>query len=266
MRERFPTLGVLLLAACSLAAHDTWLVPQKFRVPAGKPVQVALNTSEAFPTSEAAPAPDRIASFEAVTGGGRAAVSGYRVEGKSLVAEVTPGPGTTIVAAATKPRLIVLKPDQFNEYITAERLETIVAARKAGGDDGKDGREYYSKIAKLALCSGARQGAEHWEPLGLTVEIVPLVEPCFLREGDELEIEVLFNGQPLAGVWVTGGYEGVTGHNYPVWVKTDAEGQAKIALDRKGAWFVRVLHMVPSKDFPDADWQSWFSTLTFEVQ
>ncbi|MGH9804419.1 MAG: DUF4198 domain-containing protein [Candidatus Acidiferrales bacterium] len=266
MRRRFPTLAVLLLAACSLAAHDTWLVPQKFRVPAGQPVQVALNTSEDFPTSEAGAAADRIASFEVVTADGRAVVTGYRVEGKSLVADVTPGSGTTLVAAATKHRFILLKPEQFTEYITAERLEAIVAARKARGAEAKDGREYYSKIAKLALCSAGREGAEPWEPMGLTVEIVPLVDPCGLQQGDELEVEVLFNGRPLAGTWVGAGYAGVHGHGYPVWVKTDAEGQAKIPLDRKGAWFVRVLHMIPSKDFPDADWQSWFSTLTFEAQ
>ena len=57
---------VLLLVAAALLAHDTWLVPAEFRVVPGKPVQVALNTSEDFPTSEAAPTPDRIARFEAV--------------------------------------------------------------------------------------------------------------------------------------------------------------------------------------------------------
>ncbi len=266
MKARLPIVGLVLLAACSLAAHDTWLVPKQFVVEPGKPVQVALNTSEAFPTSEAAAAPDRIASFEAVTVGGRVAVAGYRAEGKSLVAEVTPGPGLTLVAAATHPRLIVLKPEQFDEYTTAERLEAIVAARKASGDDKKDGRERYSKIAKLALCAMGREGAPPWEPLGLRVEIVPLLNPCYLEKGDRLDVEVLFDGKPLANVWVTGGYEGVHGHEYPVWVRTDAEGRAEIPLDRSGAWFVRVLHMVPSREFEDADWQSWFSTLTFEVR
>jgi uncharacterized GH25 family protein len=266
MGKRLPIAVLILLAAASLTAHDTWLVPQQFRVEPGKPVQVALNTSEAFPTSEAAAQPDRIASFEAVTSGGRVAVTGYRAEGKSLVAEVTPGTGTTIVAAATRPRLIVLKPEQFHEYITAERLEAIVAARKQRGEDSKNGRERYSKIAKLALCASGRGGAPPHEPLGLRVEIVPLVNPCFLEKGDTLEVEVFFDGQPLANVWVTGGYEGVHGHDYPVWVRTDAEGYAEISLDRSGAWFVRVLHMVPSTEFEDAEWQSWFSTLTFEVR
>jgi hypothetical protein len=256
----------MLLAACSLAAHDTWLVPKQFVVEPGKPVQVALNTSEDFPVSEAAPAPDRIVRFEAVTADGRAGVTGYRVEEKSLVADVTPGAGLTLVAAVTHPRFILLKPEQFNEYITAERLEAIVAARKARKEEGKDGRERYSKIAKLALCAMGREGAPPYEPLGLRVEIVPLVNPCYLQKDDTLEIEVLFEGKPLPNVWVTGGYEGVHGHQYPVWVRTDPEGRAEVQLDRSGAWFVRVLHMVPSTEFEDAEWQSWFSTLTFEVR
>ncbi len=266
MTKRLPTVGLVLLVACSVAAHDTWLVPQKFRVAAGQAVQVALNTSEAFPTSEAAPAPDRIARFEVVTGGGRRGVTGYRAEGKSLVAEVTPGDGLTVVAAATHPRLIVLKPEQFNEYITAERLEAIVAARQARGDVQKDGRERYSKIAKLALCAPGGGGADSAKPMGLRVEIVPLASPCGLEKDDRLKVQVLWEGRPLAHVWVTGGYEGVHGHEYPVWVRTDGEGRAEVKLDRSGAWFVRVLHMVPSTEFEDADWQSWFSTLTFEVR
>lgn len=266
LRGCLQAVSFVLLAASCLFAHDTWLVPEQFRNLPGESVKVALNTSEDFPTSEVAPTPDRIAGFEVATGAGRAAVTGYRVEDKSLVADVQVGEGLTLVAAVTRPRLIVLTSEQFTHYITEERLESIVVARKARGEDHKEGHERYSKIAKLALCSSGQGGAEPWEPLGLKVEIVPLVNPCGLSEGDELEVEVLFDGQPLADTWVGAGYAGTHGHEYPVWVKTDAEGQARIPLDRRGAWFVRVLHMVPSKEFDDADWQSWFSTFTFEVR
>jgi len=264
MRGWLKTGALVVLAASSLAAHDTWLVPTQFRVTPGQPVKVALNTSEDFPASEAAPAPERVARFEAVTAGGSAAVGGYRVEGKSLVAEVTPGPGVTLVAAVTHPRLIVLEAPVFTEYITEEGLEEIVTARAARGESGKPGRERYSKVTKLALCADGR-GADFRRPLGLQVEIVPETNPCELRAGDTLRVQVLFEGRPLANVRVGAGYAGVHGHHYPVWVKTDAEGRAAIPLDRSGAWFVRTLHMIPSTEFEDADWQSWFSTLTFEV-
>jgi len=265
MRRAIRIAGLILLAAGSLVAHDTWLVPTQFRVTPGQPVQVALNTSEDFPTSEGAPAPERIARFDTTTVAPRVPVSCYRVEGKSLVAEVTPGPGLTLVAAVTHPRLIVLEAPVFTEYITEEGLEKIVAERAQRGESDKPGRERYSKVTKLALCAEG-EGADFRQPLGLQVEIVPETNPCELRVGDTLRVQVLFEGRPLAGVRVGGGYAGVHGHHYPVWVKTDGEGRAAIPLDRAGAWFVRTLHMIPSTEFEDADWQSWFSTLTFEVR
>ncbi len=222
----------LLLATLVVGAHDTWLVPASFQVQAGRPVEVALNTSEDFPTSEAAAAPDRIARFEAVTDTGRVEVTGYRVEGKSLVAEVTPGPGLTMVAAVTRARLIVLKQEIFNSYIGEEGLEPIVAARTARGQTYADGRERYSKIAKLALCAGEAAGRRYRQPLGLRLEIVPLTNPCGLRAGDVLTVQVLFEGRPLPNVWLAAGTEGAHGHNYPFRQHTDADGRAIVSLDR----------------------------------
>ncbi len=275
-------LVAALLVAVGAAAHDTWLVPARFRVEPYQTVTVALNTSEDFPTSDAAPTPDRVARFAVVTyvrsakNPSLGLVSTleytsepgekYRVEGKSLVTEVLPGPGLTLVTAVTHPRLIVLKPEIFHEYLTEEGLEEIVAARAARGQDKADGRERYSKVTKLALCAAEEGGADFRQPLDLRVEIVPEDNPCSLRVGGALRVRVLFQGKPLAGKWVGAGYAGVHGHKYPVWMKTDAEGRATIPLDRSGAWFVRTLHMIPSSEFEDADWQSWFSTFTFEVR
>lgn len=138
MRNVLQTVALVLLAAGCLGAHDTWLVPERFRVEAYQTVKVALNTSEDFPTSEAAPTPDRIARFAVVTSARSRKhpeisvtstvesttepTTNYRVEGKSLVAEVLPGEGLTMVLAVTHPRLIVLEPKIFNEYLAEEGL------------------------------------------------------------------------------------------------------------------------------------------------
>lgn len=267
MKRFLWTLGALFLCVLAGWAHDTWLVPDTFLVTPNKPVKVALNTSEDFPTSEAAAAPERIARFEAVTAGGPTAVTGYRVEGKSLVADVTPGPGLTLVAAVTHPRLIVLELKDFNTYVTEEGLDFIVATRAARGQSYAEGRERYSKIAKLALCAEGGEGDRRYrQPLGLRVEIVPLTDPCTLRVGDLLVVQVLFDGRPLPNVWVGAGTTGTHGHHYPFRQRTDADGRVLVRFDRPGPWFVRVLHMVPGVNLPDADWESWFSTLTFGVR
>lgn len=56
-----------------LWAHDTWLIPANFRPKPGEKVRVGLATSEAFPTSESAADPDRVARFTIREGAGPAA-------------------------------------------------------------------------------------------------------------------------------------------------------------------------------------------------
>ena len=265
MRRLVWSVLFALAGGLVVAAHDTWLVTERFFVAPGARVQVALNTSEDFPKPEAAPTPDRITNFF-VQGRGRMPVSGYRVEEKSLVADVQVGDvGHYVVAATTRPRTLVMPAADFNQYLNEEGLLHILTVRQQREQTEAPSRESYSKIAKLALCAGEPSDENFRQPLGLRLEIVPLASPCRLRVGDTLPVQVVFQGQPLAGVQVGAGYAGVHGHNYPVWVKTDAEGRATIPLDRPGAWFVRTLHMIPASS-PDADWESWFSTLTFAVR
>ena len=257
-----------LLVAGTLAGHDTWLVPASYRVTPGVPVRVSFNTSMEFPTSDGAAAPDRIARFDVWTSNGvTRPVTGYRVEGKSLVVAVTPGAGMTIVATATRHRLIELEGEVFTEYITEEGLEHVVKARAAAGESNALGRERYSKVAKLVLCEVGGAGKRVPSPeLGLDVEIVPLGDPCHVEAGEKFPVRVLFEGKPLEGVVVATGTEGTHGHEYTSQTRTDANGEATVTFPSAGAWFVRTLHMIPNRDFDDADWQSWFSTLTLAVE
>jgi uncharacterized GH25 family protein len=265
MRHAFRWLAVLCLPA-AVWAHDTWLVPASYRLRAGESVRLRLATSEAFPTSEVAATPDRIARFDLRDAQGTRAVGAYRVEGEFLVAEVAAArSGHTVVVAETRPRLLVMEPAEFTGYLEAEELRAVLAARAAAPRDAP-GRERYRKIAKTVLCVDGAEDKTFRDALGLWLEIVPETSPCRLRVGSSMTARVLFKEQPLRGARLVAGYEGVTGHHYPVHVVTDAEGRGVIRLERAGSWFLRVLHMVPAADDAEADWHSAFSTLTFEVQ
>lgn len=258
--------GGIVVGALALSAHDTWLVPEAFFVAPQSRVRVALNTSEDFPQPESAPTPDRIAEFFVQTSE-RTPVRDYRVEGDSLVADIEVSEsGHYLVAAATRPRLLVMPPEDFNGYLSEEGLEQILAARRDRAESESPGRESYRKLAKLVLCVGEPRDESFRQPAGFHLEMVPLQSPCRLRVGDTLAIQLLFDGVPLAGVPVGAGYASVHGHNYAVWVKTDETGTARVLLDRSGAWFVRALHMVPAAEGSEADWESFFSTLTFAVR
>jgi uncharacterized GH25 family protein len=265
MKKVLRTLPLLLLPL-TLLAHDTWLIPSTFAPKPGATVQLRLATSMAFPTSDGAATPDRIARFTIRTASGSQAVIGYRVEGKFLIADVAPAqPGHAIAVLETKPRVLVMKPAEFAEYLSEEGAKEVLAARAASGNSEAPGRERYRKITKTILCVGDAKDQAFAEPDNLWLEIIPERSTCGLKAGDSITVRVLFKGKTLAGAHLAAGYEGPTGHNYPVNVLTDAQGRATVKLDRAGAWYVRTHRIIPTQNDAEADWQSAFSTLTFEV-
>ncbi|HEV8384558.1 MAG TPA: DUF4198 domain-containing protein [Candidatus Acidoferrales bacterium] len=265
MKKILRAIPILLLPLI-VSAHDTWLIPSSFTPTAGQTVRLRLATSEAFPTSDGAASPDRVARFTLRTAGGRQQVAGYRVEEKFLVADVTPAYAGHIVAVLeTKPRVLVMKPAEFVEYLKEEGAKEVLAVRAASGQSEAPGRERYRKIAKTILCVGSASDAIFSQPDNLWLEIIPERSTCALHPGDSLTVRVLFNGKPYVGAHLAAGYEGATGHNYPVNMLTDTQGHATVKLGRAGAWFVRTHRILPATNDPEADWQSAFSTLTFEV-
>lgn len=265
MNKILRTLTLLLLPL-TLLAHDTWLIPSAFAPKPGDAVRLRLATSMAFPTSDGAAAPDRIARFTLRTSSGSQPVAGYRVDDKFLVADVTPmTSGHAIAVLETKPRVLVMKPAEFVEYLKEEGAREVLAARAASGNSETPGRERYRKITKTILCVGEAKDRAFAQPDNLWLEIIPERSTCGLKAGDSLTVRVLFGGQPFAGAHLAAGYEGPTGHNYPESVLTDAQGCATVKLDRAGAWYVRTHRIIPAQNDSEADWQSAFSTLTFEV-
>ena len=87
-----------------------------------------------------------------------------------------------------------------------------------------------------------------------------------LRRGQSLAVVVLFDGHALAGVELTGGYAGVASRR--VKTVTDSDGRATLVMEESGRWYLRTIHMLrlaDNGDDPEAIWESFWSTLTFEV-
>jgi len=79
-----------------------------------------------------------------------------------------------------------------------------------------------------------------YSEVGHRLEIVPQSDPVLVqRRGGELEVQVLFEHEPLAGVIVTALPEAAPRDGRRTAV-TDEIGLARFRLDRPGTWMVRV--------------------------
>ena len=149
----------------SASAHDLWLVPER----QGNALVIRAQTGEHFPASEVAVMPDRVVGFALVRPDGSRLYLTGSVEEKSFVARAEATEG--IVEISIRPRVLTLKPEQFEEYLRAEGLEQIFALRKKRGLEGKPNPERYSKHAKVLL------GQSEDRALGHELEIVLLRRP-----------------------------------------------------------------------------------------
>jgi hypothetical protein len=172
--------------------------------------------------------------------------------------------GTHLIAMDSHPSLVTLPADKFHAYLHEEGLDDIVQARQAAGAAAQDGRERFRRNVKALVQVGPRHDASYAARTAQRLEIVPLRHPGQMRAGDTLPLQVLFDGRPLAGrlvkLWHKRG-----ARTELLRATTDAQGKVAFAPSWPGAWMASVVQMVPAKDTPEADWDSFWGNLTFEI-
>lgn len=267
MKKRLGLLTTLLLLMTwfsSVSAHDLWLVPEPRHPGVGEEVRLLIQTGMKFPESLSAVTPDRLEAVWIKESSDRRDIPGANVQGNSLVLETRFNhPGVALAAVAIRERFIHLKAEEFNEYLEHDGLPQILLLRKNKGELMTDGREMYAKFAKAILKVG--EGGPQdlaTKPAGLRIEIVPLEDPHQIdAEGGSLPVQVLFEDQPLEGVYVYTLAEGQD--KYKDGYVTDSEGKTTVPIRGRGLWSLHCIYMRPYSDKSQADWESFFATTTF---
>src|SRR5262249_30702654 len=79
-----------------------------------------------------------------------------------------------------------------------------------------------------------------------------------------LRVELCFQGRPLAGALVKA-LRREQPEQLATSARTDADGRCELELGAGGAWLVKAVHMEPARDPAQADFESWWASLTFEL-
>lgn len=159
--------------------------------------------------------------------------------------------------------------EKFLEYLEHEKFKMEKFQTHIGRKSSE--QERYARTLKCLVQVGeVAEGDLHQRVLGLKLEIVLLQNPYLLDPGDDLEVQVLFDGKPLADQLLTA-FNGdgkrlvSTSKTY-----TNALGIARFTLDREGFWLIRLIHLTHCSeradvDCSDVDWESYWSSYSFEV-
>ena len=269
MKWSLPILLTFLLGfiAWPAGAHDTWLQPRRVSVSPGTIAQIDLTSGDKFAAFDTAIKADHVDVARARLNGKTVDIAQRAPEKKSLELRVAlSDPGVATLWLSLTPKSIELNRKQVQHYLDEIDAPPLLTQAWYAGKASKPWREIYTKHAKTFVLVGrpGRSKADRsWsQPVGLALEIVPEKDPTTLRAGDEFPVRVLKNGTPLPDFSLGIVREGKTNRAFK---KTDSAGRAVFKLGRDGKWLLRGTELRSSSK-PATDWESDFTTLSFEVR
>ena len=264
MKPHFLLAATASLALCATSsAHDTWLSPSAYAAPVGQAITFDLTSGMEFPTLDAAIKPERVAEARFRVGAEEDELKEFTTGEHALRTErAFAKEGVATVWLQLSPKDIELSDDDVAHYLEEVRAPEPVQSAWAAQKGREKWKELYTKCAKTCVAIGKAEGDRSWaQPVGLTLEFVPVSDPTSLRAGGEGRFQLLRNGEPLPNAAVALHAEADTGPRYET---TDAQGVVTFQLAKAGPSMLATVHLRPPSD--GKPWQSEFSTFTFEVK
>jgi uncharacterized GH25 family protein len=253
----------LVFSVASLAAHDMWLEPTAFFPAAGKIVGLKLRVGQDFLGDPIPYSSSLIEQFISMDGAGRKPVVGREGADPGGLLRIAE-PGLTVVGYKSNPSPVSLAAAKFNQYLKEEGLETVAEWRASHKQSESDVKELFTRCAKALIFSAAEPRATGSDrALGFTLELVAQKNPYTLNAGANLPVSLFYEGRPLAGALVV-----AMNKQNPaakLTARTDNNGRVTFQLPEGGIWLIKAVHMVAAPAGANADWASFWASLTFEL-
>ena len=150
------------------------------------------------------------------------------------------------------------------EYIAEDHLENIkgmVDHKKAAQ------KERYSRYIKCLVQSGQPGNDTIYKTvIAQNFEIILLQNPFLLHKGDTLKARIFFMGQPLVNKVISARNRSGSEPSQLLNSRTNGKGVCSFPLKRTGEWFIHATHMIICPDRNEADWESFWTSYSFEVK
>ena len=179
--------------------------------------------------------------------------------------------GTGIAGLAAHPDYIALPAEVFENYLKHEGLDDALAEFRATNDRTTI-RERYTKHAKGIFQVGKPLTDDFKHVLDYKAEIFVEQNPGSIKVGDQMSIQVMFDGKPLANQQLYVSHAGIDAPESKLIpeiavhaLRTDTDGRASFEITEKQKWYIQMIHMQKVDD-EDVDWESNWSTITFEIR
>jgi uncharacterized GH25 family protein len=262
MKRAFALVLAIVASGVPLGAHDMWIHPTTFSPASGQIVGVRLRVGQDLLGDPVPRDPALINQFVVEDGAGRKPLVGRDGADPAGLLRVA-APGLLVVGYRSNPSPVELTPEKFNQYLEEEGLDAVAALRARRNQTGARAREIFSRCAKSLILSGTPTPDEGDRALGFTLELVAEKNPYALRAGQDLPVRLTYENRPLTGALVVAMNR--RNPSQKLSARTDSDGRVRFKLPADGMWLVKAVHMIPAPAGANAEWASFWASLTFEL-
>ena len=262
MKKLALALAAIALSGGPLLAHDMWIEPMTFSPEAGEIVGVRLRVGQDFLGDPLPRDPALINQFVVEDGEGRKPVVGRTgADPAGFVRAAMPG--VLVIGYRSNPSAVEETAEKFNQYLKEEGLDAVAALRASRGQTG-GAREMFSRCAKSLVLSGSTDKARGDRLLGFTLELVAERNPYTMNAGQDLPVRLTYENRPLAGALVVAINKANPAQKLSA--RSGKDGRVRFKLPRGGMWLIKAVHMIEAPAGANADWASYWASLTFELK
>jgi len=254
-------IRVGLLVTAPLLAHDMWIEPMTFSPQTGEIVGVKLRVGQDLLGDPLPRTTSLINQFIVEDSEGRKPLVGRDGSDPAGFLRVA-APGLLVIGYNSNPSSVELTPEKFNQYVKEEGLDSIAALRAGRNETGAKAREIFSRCAKSLVLSGPANETAGDRRLGFTLELIAERNPYTLRAGQDLPVRLTYESRPLPGALVVAMNR--LKPSEKLTARTDKDGRVRLRLHPGGMWMIKAVHMIPAPAGSNAEWASYWASLTFE--
>ncbi len=216
------------LLATPMSAHELWIEPTAFQVPADTRLKAKLVNGEDFKGVSLSYLPRNFSRFIMVQGGSFANVEG-RI-GDTPALDMDPvSEGLHVVAYISNPSTLTYETwEKFQAFVDHKDLGDARAEHTARALPETDFKELYIRYSKSLVASGNGEGDDR--RLGMETEIVALTNPYVGDPTDTMRLQLFYQQGPRANEQIEVFEKAEDGTVEITLYRTDADGIADIAV------------------------------------
>jgi len=269
--KRIILFSIICIVSVITLAHEFWFQPQKFFYSIREVARIRFVVGENFIGENWAGNKDRVDQLVHYTPSGFAQDVSSKLSGNKGDSLQLPlqEEGTHMVIFSSNNSLISLDAAKFNDYLKEDGLDNAALYRKENKEESKTGTEHYQRSIKTILQVSYTLTDDCTRPTSLPLDIIPEQNPYFVTVGAresllKVRFRVLFNKEPLSNALVKVLYH-VPGKKEVRMDTLRTNKRGWITADRHpGPYLVSCTHMEHTRNDKEADWQSYWGSLSFE--